>query len=107
MNITEAQPKTRNAFGIESNAFNLGSSSSAKFVLEGGGYCLTASATFGGGSVAIWMVGPDGSTLIATALSLSANGSIEGPLPAGTYQIVVTTATAVYASLQSIPDYHP
>jgi hypothetical protein len=107
MNITEVQPKSRNSLGIESNAFNLGSSSSARFTLEGGGYTLDALATWGGGTVKVQAVGPDGSTLINTALTLSANGTISGALPAGTYQITVTTATAVYASLTSIPDYHP
>jgi hypothetical protein len=107
MNVTEVQPKTRNSFGIEANAFNLGSSSSAKFTLEGGYYTLDVVATFGGGTVKVQAVGPDGSTLINTALTLSANGTISGALPPGTYQITVTTATAVYASVTSVPDARP
>jgi hypothetical protein len=103
MNVTEVQPQTANSKGIFANAFNLGSASSGTFQLQGGYYCLAASATWGGGSATLEMLGPDGVTFIATALLLSANGLILGYLPAGQYKIVVATATAVYASVQSVP----
>jgi hypothetical protein len=102
-NIGEVFPQTRTSQGGLANAFNLGSASSAQFQITGGFYCLDAIATWGGGSVTVQRVGPDGSTLISTALTLSANGTIEGYLPPGTYQITVATATAVNASLVSIP----
>jgi hypothetical protein len=103
MNVTEAQPLTRTAQGGWQNAFHLSSSSSGQFQLEGGYYILSASATWGGGSVTLQIVGPDGSTLISTALTLTANGQVGGYLPPGTYQITVTTSTAVYAVVQSVP----
>lgn len=105
MNVTEVQPKSRNAQGIEGNAFSLSASNSATFVLQGGYYALTALAGSwnGSGSVTLDIEGPDGSTFIATALTLSANGMSEGYLPAGTYKIVVASATGVYASVQSVP----
>lgn len=103
MNVTEVQPQTRNAQGTLSNAFHLSASNSGLFQLIGGYYCLTASATWSSGTVTVQAVGPDGSTLINTALTLSANGQSLGYLPAGTYQITVATSTAVYASLQSVP----
>lgn len=229
MNITEVQPQTPNAQGIFANAFNLGGTSSAKFVLEGGYYCLSAvsnwgtyatstltmvnlpaagdTVTVGGhayrfelvgnlaqaydvtlpaagttaakiqgalanlaaviagiastnaqgytstansevtatstattltatakavgtaansygvstttsgntwspatdmaggaaGTIALQILGPDGSTLINTALTLSANGEVLGYLPAGTYQITQTTNSGTSASVQSVP----
>lgn len=103
-NITEVQPVVRNADGGYKNSFNLGSSSSGKFTLQGGFYVLDAVATMGGGSVTVQRVGPDGSTLISTALTLTVTATtIQGYLSAGQYQITVTTATAVFASLQSVP----
>lgn len=103
MNVTEIQPQSRTAQGGLVNAFHLSGSNSAVFPLLGGYYCFSAVATWSSGTVTVQMVGPDGTTLINTALTLSANGQINGPLPAGSYQITVATATAVYASLQSIP----
>jgi len=103
VNITEVQPQVRTAQGGLVNSFHLSGSNSAQFTLLGGYYSLAAVATWSSGNVTVQMVGPDGSTLLNTGLTLLANGIINGPLAAGTYQITVTTATAVYASLQSVP----
>lgn len=104
MNVTEVQPQTKNAQGIFSNAFSLSGANSATFALIGGYYALTAlSSSWSSGSVTVEVEGPDGATFIATALTLSANGMSLGYLPAGTYKIVVASATGVYASLQSVP----
>ena len=102
-NVGEVFPQARTAQGGLVNAFHLSAASSATFYINGGLYCLDAIATWSSGSVTVQRVGPDGSTLISTALTLTANGTIQGYLPPGTYQITVTTATAVYASLTSIP----
>lgn len=77
----------------------------AAFYLKGGYYMLSAVATWGGGNVELKMLGPDGSTYLSapTALKLSANGMIAGYLPAGQYQLAVTTATAVYAAVSGVP----
>jgi hypothetical protein len=55
------------------------------------------------GSITVQMVGPDGSTLLSTALTLSANGQSLGWLPPGTYQITQTTNSGTYAIVQSVP----
>lgn len=71
--------------------------------IEGGLYCLAVVATFGGGSVQLEGLGPDGSTQITYSASITANGGYELYLPPGEYSLVVTTATGVYASLTRIP----
>ena len=54
-------------------------------------YGLTVSATFGGGNVQA------GSTSETT---FTANGFVKPP---GQYRLAITTATAVYAALTSVP----
>ena len=103
MNVTEVQPQTANGQGIFSNAFSLAAANSAPFALIGGYYCLSAIAT-GSGSVTLKMLGPDGSTYVNTALTITTSATQSlGYLPQGTYKIVVTTFTAVYACVQSVP----
>lgn len=61
-------------------------------------------ATFGGGSVALEYRGPDNTTwLAAPAVSLTANGGVVFELPPCEVRAVVTTATAVYATVARIP----
>jgi hypothetical protein len=76
----------------------------SKVALKGGTYALQVVATFGGGNVKLQNMGPDGVTFIDIPnTTLSANGFVIVTIPAGIYQIVVTTATAVYAALQGVP----
>lgn len=81
------------------------SATPANFSLLGGRYQLAAVATFGGGSVTLNQIGPDGSTLIpcSTGTTLIANGGGIVDLPPGQYQLTIATATAVYATLVRIP----
>lgn len=72
---------------------------------------LMASATFGGGSIALQMLGPDGSTWLpvdqyaqATAASLTAAGMVTFIAPAGRIRALITTATAVYATITGCPE---
>lgn len=81
------------------------SATTAPFVLPPGLYGLDASATWGGGSVALQQLSADGSTYLAVGTALSANGSQSPLYLAGTYQLAVTTATAVYAAITSILQY--
>jgi hypothetical protein len=101
-NVGDCQPMSRNAQGIMTNGFNLGSANSAVFSLYGGLYALDVVAS-GSGSVTLERLGPDGSTFISTALTLSATGTIQGQLPPGEYKLVVATLTAVYACVVEIP----
>lgn len=97
MNITEAV--------LYSNI----AASTAPFKLKGGRYVLAASATFSGGSVSVQMLGPDAATWVTpsniagSANTITAAGCQTVDLPPGQYRITIATATAVYASLASIP----
>lgn len=82
-------------------ATNAGTGAQAQHTVHlGGKYRLRAVATFGGGSVALQTLGPDGTTWIPVAnASLTAAGDVEVNLPKGQYRVLNTTATAVYADL--------
>lgn len=73
------------------------------FNLVGGCYGITAVATWGGGSVALNRLAADGVTWVPVlAASIAANGFQTLNLPQGSYQLVVTTATAVYCDITSV-----
>lgn len=79
---------------------------SGTFHLEGGYYMMAASGvTWGGGSVEVQMLGPDGTTFLSlpTAMSLTADGMIGAALPPGTYKFTVTAATGGNASVARVP----
>lgn len=81
------------------------SATTAAFQLRGGKYGAAAVAAFGGGSVKLQALGPDGSTYVsvssATDFSAAGYGVID--LPPGQYRWTIATATAVYASVYRIP----
>lgn len=79
------------------------SADTAAFVLLGGYYGFTVSATWGGGSVVLKVLMPDGTTYIAASPTYAADDTDVFALPAGTYKIAITTATAVQGSLTPIP----
>lgn len=80
------------------------SATTAPFVLKGGQYQYTVVATWGGGSVTLEQLGPDGSTYLTAATALTANGGGTVDLPPGQYKFVIATATAVYAAIVRIAD---
>jgi hypothetical protein len=51
------------------------------------------------------MLRPDGSTYLSmpTQIKLTANGTIGGYFPFGTYRLLITTATGVYAEIANVP----
>ena len=71
------------------------SATTAPFTLRGGNYGLTCHATFGGGSVALQRLSTDGTTYVTVLTALTADGYGNANLPSGTYQLLITTATAV------------
>jgi hypothetical protein len=80
------------------------SATPAAFLLEGGAYVLDVVATWGGGSVTLNRLGPDGSTYLAAVTALTATGTSGAvALPKGRYQLAIATATAVYASVVRVP----
>jgi hypothetical protein len=93
------------ATAVDSQLFSNISATTSPFVLHGGYYLISGVATWGGGNVELKMLGPDQSTYLSlpTALKLTANGTIAGYLPPGTYEFVVTTSTGVYVSVAGVP----
>jgi len=93
----------------EAKTFSNIAATTLPFNLKGGLYTLTATATFGGGSVAVQILGPDNATWLAplntagSANTLTAAGQQQMNLPGGQYRISIVTATAVHASLASVP----
>jgi hypothetical protein len=89
----------------DSKTFSNISATTAPFNLKGGNYQVCAVATFGGGSVKLETLGPDGSTYLPvnSATSLSANGCGNTYAAPGQFEIVIATATAVYVSVAAIP----
>lgn len=78
-------------------------SASQTFKLNGGSYGITVTATWGGGSVDLKRLSADGSTYVSVLSStFTANGYQSINIPPGSYQLTVTTATAVYADITSI-----
>jgi hypothetical protein len=74
----------------------------APFTLRGGSYGVTVHATFGGGSVTLQRLAPDGSTFVTVLAAFSADGYSSVNLPAGSYELAIATATAVYADIVGI-----
>ena len=88
--------------GREAVTFSNISATTAAFTLYGGQYGVTATATFGGGSITLQKLSVDGSTWVTVLTAFSAAGYATVNLPQGTYRIAVTTATAVYVSVESV-----
>lgn len=76
---------------------------------RGGDYCFAANGTFGGTSVGLEMLGPDGVNYISVedadgAIALTTAGAVLVSLPAGSYRATITGGAAVVmsASLKSV-----
>lgn len=69
---------------------------------DGGTGLFSVVATFGGGSVTLQYLGPDGATWLTAATALTANGVSQIRLPPGQVRAAVTTATAVYANFDQM-----
>lgn len=81
-----------------------GAATTAAKAWPGGKGMFAVKATFGGGSVALQVLLPDGSTWYTPAgLSLTADGAVLFELPPCLVRALVTTATAVYATADRIP----
>jgi hypothetical protein len=72
------------------------------FVLLGGKYGVTCSATFSTGNVSLQILGPDAATFINTLPAFTANGAATADLPPGKYQVLVT-APASAVNLACVP----
>lgn len=87
---------------VEQQAVSNISASTAAFILKGGAYGVTVTATFGGGTVTLQRLSNDGVTWITALTAFSAAGYATVNLPPGSYRLAVATATAVYADVTSI-----
>jgi hypothetical protein len=73
------------------------------FHLLGGRYAFGVNATWGGGNAVLNILMPDGTTFIAAAAAFTADGTAVYDLPPGTYQVAITTATALQFFLVRVP----
>jgi hypothetical protein len=91
--------------GRDSISFSNIATTTAAFTLQGGEYAVASTATFGGGSVKLQRLGPDGSTYqsVASASDFTAAGYTALDLPPGQYRFTIATSTAVYAEVTAIP----
>ena len=85
----------------------------------GGRYMMTVHATFGGGTVKLQVLGPDGVTYLdvqgtfnnagaevdLVISTFSSDGTKVYDLAPGQYKFLVTTATAVYAAIARCPQF--
>lgn len=74
----------------------------AAFLLQGGLYGVTISATFGPGSVALQRLAQDATTYVTCLTAFTAAGYATVSLPPGTYRFLVTTTTAIYVDIASV-----
>lgn len=84
---------------IEKAVFSNISATPAAFSLRGGNYGVTVHATWGGGSVTLQRLSPDGSTYVTVMTAFAADGYANANLPSGTYLLLVATATAIYVDV--------
>ena len=89
------------AYGSDGYSITGGTATATPIRLKGGRYGLSCTATFGGGNVDLQVLCADGTTFVScgTATKFSAAGYATIDLPAGVYQAVITTATAVAWSI--------
>jgi hypothetical protein len=87
---------------VENFAFKNISATPAPFTLRGGNYGVTAHATWGGGTVTLQRLSPDGVTFVTVLTAFSADGYQNQNLPSGTYQLLVATATGICVDVVSV-----
>lgn len=89
-------------FGGDGVTFSNISATPAAFKLQGGLYGVTAHATWGGGTVTLQRLAPDGSTYVTVLTAITADGYASVALPNGTYRLLVATATAIYIDVVAV-----
>jgi hypothetical protein len=82
---------------------NAGPGTVGPFTLKGGTYAAIVTATFGGGNLQLQTFSLDGVTAVNVGATITTAGlTVYANLPPGRYQWVITTSTAVYASLTRV-----
>jgi hypothetical protein len=87
---------------VEYVSFKNISATPPSFNLRGGSYGVVVIGTFGGGSVTLQRLALDGATYVTVLTAFAAAGYASANLPAGTYQVLVATATGVYCEIVSL-----
>lgn len=87
----------------ESKQFSNISASTNAFALKGGKYGVAVVATFGGGSVTLQGLSFDLTTFVTVVAAFTAAGYATVDLPPGQYRFTIATATAVFATVTSVP----
>jgi hypothetical protein len=82
---------------------NIGTGATAQFAIKGGKYSASSSATFGGGNQQLQILALDAVTWINVGSSITAAGLTTYDLPPGQYRWNITTATANYIALTTVP----
>ena len=80
------------------------SATPANFQLGGGSYEVDVVATFGGGSVTLNRQAKDDAAFVQVLPPFTANGIQFVDLLAGTYQLTIVNAMAVYARIARIAE---
>jgi hypothetical protein len=80
-----------------------GTQNGAEFVLFGGIYQISAIATWGGGSVELYQIGPDGATWLSVSDPITTNGGDTIYLAPGRYRWSIVTATGVSLMVTRVP----
>lgn len=88
--------------GAEYQIFSNISATPAAFTLMGGQYAVTIHAAWGGGSVTLQRRAADATTFVTVLTAFTADGFQTLDLPSGTYQLLVVTATGIYADITSV-----
>jgi hypothetical protein len=79
------------------------SADTAAFYVLGGRYAVAVDATFGGGSVTLQILMPDGTTYVSILPAFTAAGAATVDLPPGSYKFDIVTATAVQGFVVRVP----
>ena len=79
------------------------SADSGPYTLLGGRYAVGVTATFGGGSIALQTLFPDGTTYVNCIPAFTAEGLAIVDLPPGSYKLDIVTATAVQGFVIRVP----
>jgi hypothetical protein len=87
----------------ESHQFSNIAATTGAFTLMGGEYDLAISATWNAGSAQLETLSDDAVTWINVGSAITANGYSTYDLAPGQYRIAITSATAVYAALATVP----
>jgi hypothetical protein len=89
---------------VEAKKFSNINATTAAFTLQGGTYQIAVGpATFGGGNVVLQQLLLDGVTWVPVHTPLTAVGAVTADLPPGQFRVAISLATAVFATVASVP----